>query len=287
MSRRAEFANPMNVTSPAQTGHFRDLHYVQYGHGRPVIALHGFGQTSYSWRHLAAALPNDIALYTFDLRGCGGSAKPRDEHYALRDQADLIGAFVEERDLKDVTLIGHSMGGGVALLTALGLLKQGSRLRSLVLIDALALPQGITWFMRLMRTPWLGHFVVACTPPRLMVKIVMLQAYYNRGLIDDQAVAAYAENFSTPAGRYAQLKIAQYIIPADLDEIVAGYKRINVPALIVWGRDDRIISFETATKLNNAIPNSHLCAVADCGHVPHEEKPQSVIPVIGAFLDRE
>jgi pimeloyl-ACP methyl ester carboxylesterase len=170
-------------TSLARVGRFGELHYVQYGSGRPVIALHGFGQTSYSWRHLATALPKDIALYAFDLRGYGASAKPHDERYSLCDQAAGICAFIHERDLKDVTLIGHSMGSGVALLAALDLLKRGNRLHSLVLIDGVAFPQGIPWFMRLMRNPLVGPIILACLPARLMVKVVMRQAFHDRSKI--------------------------------------------------------------------------------------------------------
>jgi pimeloyl-ACP methyl ester carboxylesterase len=274
----------MNETVPAQTGRFRELHYVQVGQGRPVIALHGFGQTSYSWRHLAAALPNDTALYAFDLRGCGASAKPRDEHYALRDQAALICAFIGERDLKDVTLVGHSMGGGIALLAALDLISQANRLRSLVLIGSIAYPLGIPWFMRLMRTPWLGRVVLACLPPRLLVQIIMRQAFYDPGKIEAAAVGAYARNLASPDGRYALLKTAQYIIPADLDRITASYARINVPTLIIWGSDDRIIPFETGSRLNAAIAKSRLRTVPACGHIPQEERPDLAIPMIRAFL---
>ncbi len=175
---------------PPIKGRFRELHYTQYGFGRPVIALHGFGQTSYSWRHLAFDTPNELGFYVFDLRGCGESAKPRDEHYSMQDQADLICAFIHENDLRDATLIGHSMGGGIALLATLKLLKQRGRLHSLVLVDSLAPPQRIPWFIRTARIPIVGPLALACAPSRVVCRAIMHQAYHDPAAIEDDAVAA-------------------------------------------------------------------------------------------------
>jgi pimeloyl-ACP methyl ester carboxylesterase len=262
---------------------FRDLAYVRHGSGRPVIALHGYGATSYSWRHLAAACPAGIALYLFDLRGFGAAHKPFDERYALADQAAQICAFVNAEDLRDVTLIGHSMGGGVALLAAFELMAQG-RLRSLVLVGSVAFPQETPLFLRLAGTPVLGPLALACLPPRLLVKFVLRQAYYDPEKIEDAAVATYAGNLASAEGRHALHQAARHMIPADLDAIVARYKDIAVPTLIVWGRNDEIIPFANGTRLHATIPASRLFTVDACGHIPQEEKPRETIPVITAFL---
>jgi pimeloyl-ACP methyl ester carboxylesterase len=269
---------------PTSTGRFRGLHYGQYGRGRPVIALHGFGETAYSWRHLTAALPDGLALYAFDLRGCGSSAKPHDEHYTLREQADEICAFIEECDLVQTSLIGHSLGGGIALLVALGLLARERRPHSLVLIDSIAFPQPLPWFMRLLRTPVLGPSVLALLPPAMMVRAVMSWAFHDPRKIDEEAVRNYAQNLSSPEGRYAQLQIANNIIPNDIDGIVARYHTIDVPTLIAWGANDRIVPVTHGTKLHMTLPQSRLLTVPACGHLPHEERPCETIPAICTFL---
>jgi pimeloyl-ACP methyl ester carboxylesterase len=279
----------MNESAPPHpaAGQFRELHYVRYGRGRPVVALHGFGETSYSWRHLLSAPAAGLAFHAIDLRGCGQSGKPPDGRYSLRDHAEEIRDLILALDLKDLTLVGHSMGGGIALLVALDLLRRGdARLRSLVLIDGLALPQTIPLFIRVARHPVLGPLALALLPPEFLVRLVMWRAFYDRRRIEDEAVAAYAASLASEGGRHALHQTARRLVPHDLEEIVASYPRIDVPTLIVWGSKDRIIPPRNAAALRAAIPHAELLAVPACGHVPHEEAPDVAVPAILAFLSR-
>src|SRR5208282_4631692 len=119
-------------------------HYVPYGNGKPVILLHGLGANHYSWRHLVLRMPACYQALSFDLKGFGNSPKPHDKKYSLYDQAHLIYNFIVDNRLNDVTIIGHSMGGGVALLVAIELIERiGKRLFSMVLIDSIGYYQPI------------------------------------------------------------------------------------------------------------------------------------------------
>ncbi len=93
------------------------INYYEAGQGPPVILLHGFGASAYSWRFLGPALAKDHRVFTLDLKGYGLSDKPEDGKYAVSDQADLVAAFIRTRDLHDLVVMGHSMGGGVTLMT--------------------------------------------------------------------------------------------------------------------------------------------------------------------------
>ena len=93
------------------------INYYEAGQGPPVILLHGFGACAYSWRFLGPALAADHRVFTLDLKGYGLSDKPEDGKYAVSDQADLVAEFIRTRDLHDLVVIGHSMGGGVTLMT--------------------------------------------------------------------------------------------------------------------------------------------------------------------------
>jgi pimeloyl-ACP methyl ester carboxylesterase len=99
-----------------RSGTFKGHYFEVGGTGRPVIALHGFGESIYAWRHLAPGLAATHQVHLLDLRGHGRSEMPADGCYAPRCHADLVFAYIQHHQLTDVTVIGHSMGGGVALL---------------------------------------------------------------------------------------------------------------------------------------------------------------------------
>jgi pimeloyl-ACP methyl ester carboxylesterase len=115
------------------------LYYETHGTGDPILFLHGFGANIYAWRHIVAPLSKHYQLILVDLKGFDASPKPDDKKYSISDQADLISQFIVKHNLKNLTIVGHSFGGGVALLTAIQLSENGSnRLSALILIDSIA-----------------------------------------------------------------------------------------------------------------------------------------------------
>ena len=112
------------------------LYYQEEGSGRPLLLIHGFGASTFTWRRVAPDLARDHRVIAVDLKGFGQSDKPFDSRYSVYDQAELLAQLIEEKDLRDLTLVGHSYGGGIALLLALeadGRLQ--GRLSRLVLLD--------------------------------------------------------------------------------------------------------------------------------------------------------
>src|SRR5262249_21644474 len=95
------------------------LYTVERGEGAPVLLIHGFGTNSFTWRHVAPDLARDHKVIAVDLKGFGRSDKPFDERYAASDQAELLTQLILDRDLHNLTIVGHSHGGGIALLLAL------------------------------------------------------------------------------------------------------------------------------------------------------------------------
>ncbi|MBE3110073.1 MAG: alpha/beta fold hydrolase, partial [Acidobacteria bacterium] len=92
------------------------LFVEEKGEGKPVLLIHGFGASTFTWRGVAPELAQDNHVIAVDLKGFGQSDKPLDERYAASDQAALLAQLIEARDLRDLTLVGHSYGGGIALL---------------------------------------------------------------------------------------------------------------------------------------------------------------------------
>jgi pimeloyl-ACP methyl ester carboxylesterase len=261
------------------------LHVEEHGAGRPVIFLHGFGVSTYSWRHLVAPLSRQHKLILIDLKGFGKSPKPKDGRYGIQDQAELVYQFIIRHDLNRLTLVGHSMGGGVALVTAIKLLeREPKRLASLVLIDSAAYRQDLPSFIDILRTPVVGPLAFSLLSDKKKVRMILEKAYYDDKRITKEQINAYAKPLSSPGGEYALIKTARKMIPRNIDEITAKYKNIAIPTLILWGRQDKIVPLKFGKKLNQDIPNSHLVIIDKCGHMPHEEKPEESLRAISTFL---
>jgi len=261
------------------------LHYEAYGEGNPIIFLHGLGGTLYTWRHLVGPLAPHYRLIVFDLKGAGKSPKPFDDKYSMFDQAELIYRFIRQNDLHDLTLVGHSIGGGVALLVALKLSQQTpSRLSRMILIDTVSYPQKLPVVIRMLRMPlvgWLGLYLI---PDKTKVQNMMESMYYDDSKINPEDVEAYAAPLSLPGAKYALRQTARQIIPDNIDEIIGTYPRIKVPTLIIWGREDKIIPLENGVRLHHAISTSQLVVIERCGHDPPDERPEEVEAAIGKFL---
>ena len=113
------------------------LHREAYGRGDPILCLHGMGGSTFSWRHFIAPFSKNHKLILVDFRGCGKSPKPHDKHYSIHDHADSIYQLILEDNLTNLTIMGNSLGGAVALILAIRLCAESpARLARLILIDS-------------------------------------------------------------------------------------------------------------------------------------------------------
>lgn len=143
------------------------LHHERYGSGPPILFIHGLGASSYTWRHLATPLAASASVILVDLKGFGDSPKPKDNDYSLYDHARLVYQFIAKNDLRDLTLVGNSYGGGVALVTSLYLERHApGRLRRLILIGSIGYPQALPQPVKVLTTPVLGPAVVSLIPKK-------------------------------------------------------------------------------------------------------------------------
>ena len=192
-----------------------ELHHKIYGEGDPVLCIHGFGASLFSWRNFVDPL---------------------------------------------------------------------SRNNQLILIDAGAYKEYIPFYVKLIGFPIIGAAAVYLIPARCMAKNVLKMSYYDPGKITAEQIAAYAAPLAAPGGKHALLETGKQILPPNIDELIAKYKDINVPSLIIWGEQDKVISPEVGELLDQAIPNSTLKWIDQCGHVPQEEMPEATIPLVLDFL---
>ncbi len=262
------------------------LFYEEEGQGAPVLLIHGFGTSSYTWRHIIPALALKHRVIAVDLKGFGQSDKPFDARYSVLDQAELLAQFIEDHDLRDLTIVGHSFGGGVALRLALDHdTRLAGRIKKLVLLDSIAYPQHIPVFFRLLDLPFVSHLGVRMVPPTVQTRVALRIAYFDDDKIDPEEVETYAAPLKTAAGKHAIIYSARQIMPDDIDTIAESYTSITLPTLILWCDHDRIVPLEIGLKLRRALRNSTLRLVQDCGHMPQEEQPETTFELLQSFID--
>ena len=263
------------------------LFTAERGEGPPVLLIHGFGTNTFTWRHVAPDLARDHKVIAVDLKGFGQSDKPFDERYSAQDQAELLSQLILDRDLKDLTLVGHSYGGGVALLLALEAdARLKGRIAKLVLLDTIAYPQEIPVFFKLLDTPVVSQVGVRMAPTDFQIRMALRIAYYDNSKIGHDEIEAYAAPMKTAAGKHAIIHSARQIMPPDAEAIAARYSSIQLPTLILWCDHDRIVPLDIGLKLRRELPNSSLRLISECGHLPQEEQPEATMLQIREFLGR-
>ena len=265
------------------------LHVEERGHGKPIILLHGLGGSTYSWRFVAPALARSRRVFAVDLKGFGRSDAPFDTAYSPADQARLICRLIHALGLSDVTLVGHSYGGLVALLATLELNRHTpSRISQIALLDAPALPQSVTPVIALMREPVLPYVLMTLLPPGLLTQLALASQStrdFQRTYTDDDA-EAYAKPYYDAGARHAYIQTARAIAPVNASRLPALYGRIHQPTLLVWCTHDEVVPLATGRALLAMLPHARLEQLARCNHAPTDEAPHSLNRALLKFLSR-
>jgi len=178
------------------------LYYECYGQGDPLLCLHGFGASLFSWRNFIEPFSKDHQLILIDLKGHGKSPKPNDSEYSIIDHATLVRQFILDHDLRNLTLIGNSLGGAISLLVTIMLMDLGDmgRLRSIMLIDSGAYGDRVPSFLKLLALPVIDLFAYL-VPSRVAAKKVLQQAYYDQRDIPTWTTEHPYETPLAPLGR--------------------------------------------------------------------------------------
>jgi len=257
------------------------------GAGEPILFIHGLGTSTYTWRHLLPEFAKTNRVIAIDLKGFGASDKPADEKYSVIDQAALVRTFIEQENLQNLTVMGHSFGGGVTLALALDLAESKSRrLKQIVLMDTIAYKQTLPIFFQILTTPAIGPISMHLIPPEVQITEALNIAYHDDKAIPAASVIEYAQPLYAPEAKEALRKTVLQIIPPDIDEYAARYKSIKLPTLILWCQHDKIIPLAFGRRLALDINGAKLNILKDCGHMPQEERPAETIRAVRTFMKR-
>jgi pimeloyl-ACP methyl ester carboxylesterase len=259
------------------------VRYRTVGHGpRQILFLHGFAASLHTWDDLLPFFPAErFTLHLLDLKGHGGSSRPLGGDYSPLRNAEIATAFIRSRPLPRVTLIGHSLGGAIALLTAL----MAPEVERLVMIGAPAYPQPIPYYMERLGLPVIGPLALTLLPARMIARRGLESAFHRHDRITARLIARYAAYYRGGKVACALARTVRHIVPDNFAELVARYREVTVPVLLLWGAHDRIVPLWQGERLQRELPDVRLDVIPDCGHNPHEERPDTTFARLAAFFD--
>lgn len=258
------------------------IRYIDSGSGIPLVFIHGFGASIYSWRKNLEPISKYHRVCAPDLPGFGYSDKPLDADYTIDAYADFIIQFMDKLQIKKAILVGHSLGGGIALLTSL---KYPSRVKALILLDAEAYPITPPLMLRVAKLP-VVRSIIHRAIGEWLVRISLKRSYYDHSLITDRLVDEYYQPLLTENGKAVPIKVLQAMDFEKLKELPRRYRHIRKKTLIIWGKEDQISRIHLAHRLKKDLPNSKLKIIPASGHLVQEEKPEVVNRAILNFVSQ-
>ena len=264
------------------------INYEVEGRGNiPVVFIHGFAASLVTWDDIRPLFPEDrFRLFFIDLKGFGFSSKPRNGGYGVADQSEIVIAFIRAMELSNAILVGHSLGGGVALQAALksGQGQSGDLVGGLVLLGCAAYPQRLPPLMRLLRHALPATALMYILPVRGIVCLTLKRVFHNREAVTPERVRRYAGAFS----RHGMCRVLIRTVGQIVNEekgTEPDYRMISIPTLIIWGKEDRVTKPAQGYRLHGEIEGSQLEILGECGHNPHEEYPEKTFALIRTFID--
>lgn len=255
-----------------------DLRYIEEGKkDSPVLLLvHGFAGSVYTWREVIPLLSDKYRVIALDLPGFGLSEKPLDFDYCYDSQGEIVKKFIIEKDLHDVILVGHSMGGNITLHAA----RNNHLVSSLILMDPGIIDDGNPKFLQYLFFPF----------TRISAKLFRNESfrmssfensYYRPENITMQDINTYM--IASKTRNYVkslEVMLKKYKEPDELKICPEIYQ----PTLVLWGRHDRGNTWENGEIITQTLPNAIFKIIEEAGHYIHEEQPVNTVTEMVHFL---
>lgn len=260
-----------------------NIRYTVKGSGAPILLFHGIGEFLEAWWRNIDPLSEHYLVYAMDLPGHGLSDKSAGS-YSLSFVAELVSDFMKAMGIERAHLIGHSLGGILALSMAV---NYPDRVGKLILVDCGGLDREVPLLYRLCTLPVLGDILVRPTV-KAGLRNGIKRRFYNPQLVTEEMVDKDYEFMKMPETKRAMLDIIRSNVNLSglRPEIVMTDKLrlVKSPTLFIHGEQDAVIPLAHARHACNLIPDARLEAITECGHCPYIEKASEFNEMVIAFL---
>lgn len=267
--------------------HGNRMGYRMTGDGPPIVLIHGMAGSSETWAPLLEPLGRSATVIAPDMPGHGASAKPRGD-YSLGALASGIRDLLIMLGVDRATIVGHSLGGGVAMQFAY---QFPERCERLVLVSSGGLGREVSALLRALSAPGAEYVLAVGCSERVRRAGIKVGGWISKiGVRPTPALGEIWRSYSSlsdPETRTAFLHTLRSVIDVGGQRVSALdrlYLAAEVPTLIVWGDRDPLIPVSHGRDAHDAMPGSRLEIFAGSGHYPHRDSPERFASLLMDFI---
>jgi pimeloyl-ACP methyl ester carboxylesterase len=267
-----------------------ETYVVEAGSGPPVLLLHGFADTADCWRRIVPALVQRHRVVALDIPPFGRSGRaPIGGGAELVDYyPDFFPALVDSLKLEKASLVGHSLGGAIALNLAL---DHPERFERLTLIAPAGLGDRAPWWWHAAAGRYLNWAALLRLPNPLAGPAIRagLRGFLEERLVYDrrrlgEVIDHFVELHGGRRELEAAIAAARSLIPGYTGTLIQRAAELRAPTSVIWGQEDRLAPVEHAEAFAAAVPHATIHLLQGCGHYPQIELPARVGALIEEFL---
>ncbi len=246
--------------------------------GDPVVFVHGFLSNSATWKRVLEDSTAGRPAIAVDLPGAGFSDRPWPFDYTVQGQAEHLLRYLDARGFPRVILVGNSFGGGVCEAVAVA---RPDRVAALVLVDAVSPMMKIPPGFRLLRTPVAGEIQIELLVRPVMEYSLRRRLYARGERVTPETVDDWWNPIRVPGTRRGAIEAAR----TQFRGTERLLEKIRAPTLVLWGKQDALMSAAEGLVLASAIEGAQFVALPGVGHVPQEEDPRQFSKTVAGFLE--
>jgi pimeloyl-ACP methyl ester carboxylesterase len=260
-----------------------EIYYESYFHShlkKTVVLLHGFLSSTFSFRHLIPLLKKEYNVISVDLPPFGKSGTSTRYIYSYENHSMTVIKLCESLQLKDITIIGHSMGGQIALNVAY--LRPDLISQCVLLCSSSYLKRSKRSLIISSYLPFF-HRLIKRYLEKSGVEKNLRNVVYDHSKIDKAMEKGYLEPFLEDRIFHA---LTRMIRDREGDLPIEKLHKIQTPCLLIWGEHDKVVPLNIGKQLQKDLKNSKLIVLEETGHLVPEEKPEEVLFHIKNFVNK-
>lgn len=241
-------------------------HYKIEGQGPYLVLIHGTAASLHTWDAWTELLAEEFTIVRLDIPAFGLTGATKERDYSIEFYSKFLDSFVNQLGIEKFSIAGNSLGGSIAWYYST---QHTDKVERLILIDAGGIPGRALPPIFTIAQNALGGYLLTKTSSRWFIQKNMEQVYFDDNKVTESLIDRYWELGLREGARQAFVDRARMPLQVH-DHLLYD---LQIPTLVMWGRDDQWIPVDNAYEFDRRLPNSQLLIYDNAGHVPMEEIP--------------